>query len=138
MPQHDAHHETVKRALVKDGWTVTHDPLVVRYKGLRLFIDIAAEKAVKTDQDEQRIAIEIKVFGGSSYINDFEKAVGQYSLYRDMLRRTQFDHELFLAVAQKSYEDFFLKAAVQEFTSAQQIHLLVFDPVREGIIKWIK
>ena len=131
MPQYDAYHDTVKRALVKDGWTITHDPFIIRYKGLRLFIDMAAEKVIKADQNEQRIAIEIKVFGGSSFVSDFERAVGQYSLYRDMLMRTQFNHELFLAVAQKTYEDFFLKAAVQEFTSAQQINLLVFDSLRE-------
>ncbi|MBL7065471.1 MAG: hypothetical protein ISS49_14860 [Anaerolineae bacterium] len=27
MPRKDIFHTVVKRALVKDGWTVTHDPL---------------------------------------------------------------------------------------------------------------
>ena len=29
MPQYDAHHETVKRALEKDGWTITDDPFTI-------------------------------------------------------------------------------------------------------------
>jgi hypothetical protein len=24
----DIYHDTVKRALIKDGWTITHDPLI--------------------------------------------------------------------------------------------------------------
>lgn len=27
MPSRDIYHNTVKNALLKDGWTITHDPL---------------------------------------------------------------------------------------------------------------
>jgi len=27
MPAKDIHHEAAKSALIKDGWTITHDPL---------------------------------------------------------------------------------------------------------------
>ncbi|MBA4182514.1 MAG: fatty-acid synthase, partial [Acidobacteria bacterium] len=27
MPAKDIYHDTVKNALIKDGWTITHDPL---------------------------------------------------------------------------------------------------------------
>jgi hypothetical protein len=30
MPAKDIYHDTVKNALVKDGWTITHDPLRIR------------------------------------------------------------------------------------------------------------
>ena len=30
MPAKDIHHDTVKNALIKDGWTITHDPLRLR------------------------------------------------------------------------------------------------------------
>lgn len=96
MPQLDAYHDVVKQAIIKDGWTITHDPLVVKYKGLHLFIDLAAEKMLRYEQHEERIAVEIKVFGGLSFINDFEKAIGQYSLYKEMLRRTKSERELYL------------------------------------------
>ncbi len=45
MPRLDAYHETVKRALVNDGWTITHDPLTIKYKRLRWYADLGAEKA---------------------------------------------------------------------------------------------
>jgi hypothetical protein len=28
MPKYDVYHEPVKRALIKDGWTITDDPIV--------------------------------------------------------------------------------------------------------------
>ena len=28
MPVKDIYHDTVKNALIKDGWTITHDPLI--------------------------------------------------------------------------------------------------------------
>jgi hypothetical protein len=30
MPAKDIYHDTVKNGLVKDGWTITHDPLRIR------------------------------------------------------------------------------------------------------------
>ncbi len=27
MPAKDIYHDTVKKALIKDGWKITHDPL---------------------------------------------------------------------------------------------------------------
>lgn len=32
MPARDIYHNTVKNALIKDGWTITHDPLRLREK----------------------------------------------------------------------------------------------------------
>jgi hypothetical protein len=40
----DKYHEQVKTALIKDGWTITHDPykiIIGRRKG---YIDLGAEK----------------------------------------------------------------------------------------------
>jgi len=99
VPRRDAYHQAVKQSLIRDGWTITHDPLVVRYKGLRVYIDLAAEKV----SPDSKIAIEVKVFGGNSTVDDFEKAVGQYSLYRDILRRKKIKRELFLAIGRKAY-----------------------------------
>ena len=49
MPQYDAHHETVKRALRKDGWTITNDPLVLEYKDMTLFADLGAERRLAAE-----------------------------------------------------------------------------------------
>lgn len=31
MPSRDIFHDTVKHALIKEGWTITHDPLFIVY-----------------------------------------------------------------------------------------------------------
>ena len=136
MPRRDAYYDAVRQALVKDGWTITHDPLMIRYKGLRVFIDLAAEKIVAGD--EGRIAVEIKVFGGRSAVDDFEKAIGQYSLYRSLLTRIRSERELFLAVAQHTYDSFFQVPAIQEYLSEHQIQVLIFDDKRAEVVKWIR
>jgi len=35
--QHDIYHDMVVTALLKDGWTITHDPLVISFGGQNLF-----------------------------------------------------------------------------------------------------
>lgn len=136
VPQLDVYHDAVKRALVKDGWTITHDPLVLKYKGLHLFVDLAAEKTLNAGHE--KIAVEIKVFGGLSLVSEFEKAVGQYTLYRDLLQRTKSSHELYLAISQKTFMVFFSKPAIAEFVAGAQIYLLIFNPETEDIIEWRK
>ena len=44
MPQQDAYHEQVIKALEKDGWTITHDPLTIRLEDVKFYVDLAAEK----------------------------------------------------------------------------------------------
>ncbi|MGH9755587.1 MAG: element excision factor XisH family protein [Blastocatellia bacterium] len=134
LPRHDAYHEVVKRALIDDGWTITHDPLVVRYKGLRVYIDLAAEKA----SPNSKIAIEVKVFGGNSTVDDFEKAIGQYNLYRDILRRKKIRRELFLAIGRKAYKKLGRIPALLESAGDQKVHLLIFDEHREEVVEWIR
>lgn len=50
MPQRDKLHETVKRALQRAGWTVTHDPYSISFEGDQLFIDLAAEQLLAAEQ----------------------------------------------------------------------------------------
>ncbi len=44
MPAKDVFHQTVRHALEKDGWTITHDHLLLRYELGNLYIDLGAEK----------------------------------------------------------------------------------------------
>lgn len=82
MPAKDVYHNTVKNALIKDGWQITNDPLILEYGGKDLFVDLGAEKLISAEKDNQKIAVEIKSFLGTSQVNDLEKAVGQYIVYR--------------------------------------------------------
>src|SRR5205085_1554329 len=74
MPQYDVYHEIVKQALVKDGWTITDDPFIIKFKGERLFADLGAEKSIAATKDTRKIVVEIKVFSGFSRITELERA----------------------------------------------------------------
>ena len=137
MPRLDAYHDNVKNALVKDGWQVTRDHLSVRYGGLHVQIDLAAEKQSNDDLSRKAV-IEVKVFEGTSFVNNFEKAIGQYSLYRFLLKNTLLESELFLAITETIYMKFFSLQAVREYVTEHGIYLLIFDPKTEEVIAWIK
>jgi hypothetical protein len=65
MPKLDIYHSTVKRALEKDGWTITHDPFILQIGKKRLFADLGAERLISAEKDLRRIVVEIKSFVGS-------------------------------------------------------------------------
>ncbi|WP_318528427.1 element excision factor XisH family protein [Plectonema radiosum] len=85
MPSRDIYHNTVKNALLKDGWTITHDPLRLEWGKKDLYVDLGAEQLIGAENAERKIAVEIKSFVGRSDIDDLEKALGQYILYYDIL-----------------------------------------------------
>ena len=81
MAAKDVIHDAVKNALIKDGWTITDDPLRLKYKAVNLSVDLAAERALAAERDGEKIAVEIKSFLNASTINDLKLAIGQFSLY---------------------------------------------------------
>lgn len=137
MPQQDAYHEQVRKALEKDGWEITHDPLTIRLEDVKFYVDLAAEKLIDTNGEKRKVAIEIKVFGGLSFLNEFEKAVGQYLIYKQFLDELFPERLLFLAVAEEVFEESFALPTIQAVVAMQGLKLLVFDPEIEEIIKWI-
>jgi hypothetical protein len=57
-------HEHVRKALVSDGWTITHDPLRLRWRKKDVTADLGAERFVGAEKGPIRIAVEIKSFTG--------------------------------------------------------------------------
>ena len=51
MPAKDIFHDPFKTALLKDGWTVTHDPYSLKVGRKDLFIDLGAEKLLAAEKD---------------------------------------------------------------------------------------
>ena len=137
MPRYDLYHNTVKNALIKDGWLITDDPFVIEFKGLRLYADLGAEKLLGAVKYEQKIVIEIKVFNSPSLITELQKAVGQYNIYRTFLKRVNPDRKLYLAISQDIHQDFFQRPAIQEIIIDQNMKLIIFEPNLEEIIQWI-
>ena len=137
MARYDLYHEPVKRALIKDQWNITNDPFTLEYKEVRVEADLGAEKILAAEKVGRKIAVEVKVFGSPSPISELEKTIGQYGVYRMILKRIDPDRELFLAIALDIYLDFFQREAVKEVVAEFQIRLLVFDPISEEIVTWI-
>jgi hypothetical protein len=141
MSRKDTYHDAVKRALVRDGWRISHDPFPITYEGTTVSTDLGAEKV--TESEGRRIAIEIiavevKDFDSRSLISEFEKALGQYRLYRALLKRNEPDRTIFLAVREEVYNTFFQLPAIQAVVGDDEVRFIVFDEQREEVIQWVK
>ncbi|NEP46279.1 MAG: XisH protein [Okeania sp. SIO2H7] len=138
MPAQDIYHNAVRFALIKDGWNILEENYSLEYGGDRLYVDIAAEKSIVAEKQGQRILVEVKSFVGKSFFNDLEKAVGQYVIYRDILRETNSDFMLYLAISKGTYKSNFQRKLAQMIVRRNQVNLLVFDAEYEVIEQWIK
>ena len=136
MPARDHDHEQVRRALLSDGWTITHDPLRLRWGNRDMYVDLGAERMLAAEKAERRIAVEIKSFSGPSLVDDLEKAIGQYALYRDVMDETEANRELYVAVREAVYADFFQEPIGRLALDKGRLKLLVFDPTTEVIRRW--
>jgi XisH protein len=137
MPAKDLYHDTVKTALIKDGWTITDDPLTLEIGERDLFVDVGAEKLLIAERGHRKIAVEIKSFISPSLVADLEQALGQYILYADIIAETYPERTLYLAVRDEVYTTFFAEAVVKILLKNRRFKVLVFDETQEEIIQWI-
>ena len=137
MPAKDIFHDTVKHALVKDGWEITHDPYVMKWGKRDLFVDLGAEKILAAEKEGKKIAIEVKSFVGPSEIADLKNAFGQYILYDDVLKKTEPERALYLAIRQAVYIDLFEEPIGELLLEKERVQLIIFDHKAEEIVKWI-
>ena len=49
------YHESVKNALIKDGWTITFDPYPIKYEEVKLVADLAGEKTISATRGGQQV-----------------------------------------------------------------------------------
>ncbi|HLO87311.1 MAG TPA: element excision factor XisH family protein [Nostocaceae cyanobacterium] len=136
MPAKDIYHDAVKNAVIKDGWTITADPYYIIYGKLRLVADLGAERILSAQRGNDKIVIEVKSFINSSFIYDLERAVGQYIIYRNYLKRTAPDHQIYLALSQLVYKANF-DETIQIVIDDNQLKLIIVDTEKEVITKWI-
>ena len=138
MARLDLIHNSVKNALVKDGWQITADPFKIEYEEVKLYADLAAERPFAARLGNRQIVVEVKSFAGRSNIREFEQALGQYNLYRGFLSVVEPERKLFLAVSEEIYEEFFGLAAIKLIMRQQNLLLLVVNIETETIVKWIE
>ncbi len=137
MPAKDIYHDAVKNALIKDGWTIIADPYFLQYEDAELYADLFVEKSLLVEQEGRKIVVEIKSFISPSPMKDFENALGQYILYRDILRLANKDYEIYLAIRDTIFDTFFLRKSIQAVVKRNQIEFIIFNNEREEITLWI-
>ena len=137
MPAKDIYHNCVKNALVRDGWVITHDPLTLKWGRRDMYADLGAEKMLAAEKEGSRIAVEVKSFVGASEIKDLRDALGQYVLYHDILRRTEPDRILYLAIRKAVLMGVFEEPVGKLLLENQRVRLIVFDHRTEEILQWI-
>jgi hypothetical protein len=137
MPAKDIYHDTVRNALIKEGWEITHDPLVLKWGLKDLFVDLGAERLLAARKENQQIAVEIKSFTGPSDILELEKALGQYVVYHDVLAEREPERVLYLAIPEGTWKDLFEEPIGQLLLKNKRARLIVFNPSQEVIQRWI-
>jgi len=71
-------HKSVKRALQKEQWVITAEPLKFKFGNVNFQVDLGAERLVAAERAGEKIAVEIKSFLNPSAITDFYAALGQF------------------------------------------------------------
>jgi hypothetical protein len=136
VPAKDTYHGAVRNALVKDGWTITHDPFTIAWDERKMYADLGAEQFLAAERSNRRIAVEIKSFLGKSLLDDLEKALGQFILYRTILERIEPDREMLLAIPY-DVAVVFNEPLGLLLLESNLIRAFSFDPVQEVIVQWI-
>ena len=136
----DKYHLNVRDALEKEGWTITHDPYRIRIGRRRGYIDLGIEQEViiGAEKNNQKVAVEIKTFGGVSDLDEFEDAVGQFIVYLTALEDEDPERTLFLAIPESFFNRFFDDPFFLKLAKKRHINLVVYNEVNNTIVQWIK
>lgn len=130
MPAIDQCHLQMVRALRKAGWMVDEKPYVLRLtSGRRLFVDIKAQY----DQNEI-IIVEVKCFVDNQ-VEELYTAIGQYMVYRNLLRRLNIQKQIYLAIPVTAYYGIVEELAAEVVQEAR-IKLILVDIEHEVIERW--
>jgi hypothetical protein len=112
------------------------DPYKIKYKDAELFADLAVEKPLAAQQNGRKIIVEIKSFLSPSPMKDFELALGQYILYRNLINLTEPEYQIYLAIKDTIYINFFQRDSIQDIVTINQLLLIVVDMEKEEIVEW--
>ena len=75
MSRRDTYHYLVKSVLIREGWTIYHDPYFLK-SDPKLSIDLGAERIIAAEKNCDKIAVEVKSFITDSQVTELEKAIG--------------------------------------------------------------
>lgn len=101
-----------------------------------MYVDLGAKRLIMATRAEEKIAVEVKSFVSSSEMEDLRDAIGQYTIYRSVMRRTYPDYSLYLAVNDVVFYSLFEEPIGQLMIEDEHLKLIVFDPDQEVILQW--
>jgi hypothetical protein len=137
MPADDVIKPAVVSALVKDGWTITHDPYRIEVGTDNLYVDLAAERVLlAAERGVERIAVEVKSFLAASLLREFQLALGQFLLYQSAMKRVEPDRKLVVAVSDTVYANLTARTAVELVLRDQHIPFVVVRLASEEVVQW--
>ncbi|QDZ41642.1 fatty-acid oxidation protein subunit alpha (plasmid) [Euhalothece natronophila Z-M001] len=133
----DIFHDLVRAGLENEGWTITDDPYFISLDSVNFQVDLAAERIIAAQKDNEKIAVEIKSFLNASAVTDFYAALGQFLSYRLVLQKTEPERRLYLAVPLDTYEMFFQSTFAQLAVREYQLKIIIYDSQNGGLTQWI-
>ncbi len=133
----DIFHSLVKEALEMEGWVITHDPYLLhsRKEG-GLHTDLGAEKVITAEKGNIRIAVEVKSFVHISIMHDFLLAVGQYFVYKKLLKKKEPDRTLYIALPDFVYSRVSKLEWAKEVIQELDMKFILYDTNHKTIIAW--
>jgi hypothetical protein len=135
MPALDRCHPIVERALQKEGWRVS-SPGRFSTEERDIYIDILASRQ-QNGAAQQLLLVEVKCFlEGLNLTQELYTALGQYLVYRAMLKLLQNNTPLYLAIPRTIFEQ--LDAAIMDAIADNKIKVIVVDFEVEAITRWIE
>ena len=131
MPAKDYYHETVKQALIKDGWTIGGEQVAFIGSERQVVIDFQVVK-----QGYGIVLVEVKGFQ-PSMVESLANALGKTLIYRYILNELAQNIPVWLAVPEFAYEGILTENMGLTFRSQLGIDLAVFSVERAEIVQWI-
>lgn len=132
----DYFHGTVQEVLLKEGFSITHDPYVLRKYDPQWELDFGAEKVIAAESDRLKIAVEVKSYFQDSFAHAFHGILGQYLNYRLALSYVDPDRKMFLAVPEDIYNEEFGRRGISNSIQHFQVSLMIYHPIEKIILRW--
>ncbi len=137
MSRRDKYHPIVKRALIREGWTITHDPYSFKTDP-PLSTDLGAERLLAAEREHEKIAVEVKSFLAESQVTELERALGQYGLYQGFLEMQEPERELYLAVPENAFENILSRQVGRLAMTRFHLNVIVFSLSEDQPLLWKK
>lgn len=134
----DVFHDLVKKALDKEGWKITHDPIGFKVAGEEVSIDLGAEKVSDISKETLTIAVVVKSFVISTSLLKYQLTLVKFLNDRELLKRVDGDRRLYLAVPLQNYRRFLHEESLRNSLNEAQVKTIVFNPIEGKIERWIE